>query len=201
MSGKDKKASTKKTVDLANLEPWEQCPDVWKNEAQYFNWIRGAMRKAWCRHPVKVTYMNLRRFKAPLGKVTFKYPQGTPIWCTHCETCGKLKKVGDTEVDHLARAGGCKSWEEFNVWIKSLLHINHAGLAIICKPCHYIKSYSEQHDITFEEARICKKAIAFMKQAGPQQMRWFRSHGYIDAHTSNAAKRKAAYIQYLKDLK
>lgn len=200
MSGKDKKTSSKKDC---NLEPWEQCPDVWETEAQYFNWIRGAMRKAWCRHPVKISYMHLHRFKAPLGRVTFKYPKGTPVWCTHCETCGKLFKEGQTEVDHKARAGGCKSWDEFNVWIKSLLHINHDSLAIICKPCHYIKSYAEQHDLTFNEAKIAKKAIAFMKQTLPQQVSWFVKHGYkaTDKSISNATKRKAAYKQYLKDLK
>ncbi len=184
-----------------DLEPWEQCPDIWKSEAAYFNWIRGAMRKAWSRHPVKITYMHLHRFKHPLGRVTFKHPEGTPIWCTHCETCGKLCKEGDTEVDHLARAGGCKSWDEFNVWIKSLLHINHAGLAIICKPCHYIKSYSEQHDITFEEARIAKRAIAFMKQPAALQLQWFASKHFDADAVRNTKTRKAAYIQYLKDLK
>lgn len=191
----------KKKTDPVELEPWEQCPDVWANEKQYFNWIRGAMRKAWCRHPVKVSYMNLHRFKAPLGKVTFKNPKGTMIWATTCETCGKVHKVGNTEVDHKARAGGCKSWDEFNVWIRSLLHINHESLAIICKPCHYIKSYAEQHDLTFEEARIAKRAIAFMKQKLPGQVAWFVRHGYkaTDAAISNDKKRKALYIQFLKD--
>jgi len=186
---------------MKELEPWEQCPDVSSNEKQYFNWIRAAMRKAWCRHPVKVSYMNLHRFKAPLGKKTFKHPKGTMIWATTCETCGKVHKVGNTEVDHKARAGGCKSWDEFNVWIRSLLHINHDSLAIICKPCHYIKSYAEQHDLTFEEARIAKRAIAFMKQKLPGQVAWFVRHGYkaTDAAISNDKKRKALYIQFLKD--
>lgn len=201
MSGKNKKVSTKKTVDLDNLEPWQQCPDIWKSEAAYFNWIRGAMRKAWCRHPVKISYMHLHRFKAPLGKPTFKYPEGKMIWATHCETCKKLCKEGATEVDHKARAGGCKSWDEFNVWIRSLLHINHASLAIICKTCHRIKSYSEQHDISFGEAKLRKRAIAFMKQNTQQQMAWFYKHGYefSNADLSNAVKRKAAYITYLRE--
>jgi hypothetical protein len=194
MSGKDKSDLPKKDSDL---EPWECC-DAWETEAQYFNWIRGAMRKAWCRHPVKITYMNAHRFKAPLGKITFKYPNGTPVWATHCETCGKLFKVGKCEVDHKARAGGCKSWDEFNVWIKSLLHINLESLAIICKPCHYIKSYAEQHDMTFEEARIAKKAIAFMKQKAPAQIKWLEAKGFSSVDTQNETNRKAAYTRYLQ---
>ena len=35
-------------------EPWEQCPDVWKTKAMFFQWMRGQMRRAWSRHPVKV---------------------------------------------------------------------------------------------------------------------------------------------------
>ena len=181
------------------LEPWEQCPEVWPTEAAYFNWIRGAMRKAWCRHPVKVSYMNLHRFKATLGRVTFKAPEGQMVWATHCETCGKLKEGGETEVDHIVRAGGCKSWEEFNPWIKSLLHINHASLAIICKTCHRIKSYAEQHDLTFEEAKLAKKVIAFMKQPAAKQLDWLTKKGtYTIEEISNAKGRKAAYTRYLK---
>lgn len=180
------------------LEPWEQLPDVWPTEASYFNWIRGAMRKAWCRHPVKVSYMNKHRFKAPLGRVTFKHPEGTPVWATHCETCGKLKKVGDTEVDHIVRAGGCKSWEEFYPWIKSLLHINHESLAIICKTCHRIKSYAEQHNLTFEEAKLAKKVIAFMKQKASVQTRCLHSYGFDISKLTNEKLRKAAYTQHLK---
>lgn len=180
------------------LEPWQQCPDVWPTEASYFNWIRGAMRKAWCRHPVKVSYMNLHRYKAPLGKKTFKYPEGQMIWATHCETCHKLKKVGETEVDHIQRAGGCKSWEEFNTWIRSLLHINHASLAIICKTCHRIKSYAEQHDLTFEQAKLAKKVIAFMKQTADKQIGWLVHKGFDHEDVMNAKVRKAAYARYLK---
>ena len=195
MSGSSNKDHAK------DIEPWEQCPDIWKSEAAYFNWIRGAMRKAWCRHPVKISYMHLHRFKAPLGKPTFKYPEGKMIWATHCETCKKLCKEGETEVDDKVRAGGCKSWDEFNVWIKSLLHINHASLAIICKPCHRIKSYSEQHDISFEEAKLRKKVIAFMKQTASQQVAWFERHKYQPSLYANATKRKALYTTYLRERK
>ena len=183
------------------LEPWQQLPEVWPTEASYFNWIRGAMRKAWCRHPVKISYMRLHRFKAPLGRVTFKYPEGTPVWATHCETCKKLFKEGQTEVDHKVRAGGCKSWDEFNVWIRSLLHINHESLAIICKTCHRIKSYAEQHDLTFEEAKLAKKVIAFMKQPASKQIVWLNKKGFVEESTNNAVNRKAAYTRYLQAIK
>lgn len=179
------------------LEPWQQCPDVWSTEAKYFQWIRGAMRKAWCRHPVKVSYMNLHRFKAPLGKVTFKAPNGQMIWATKCETCGHTFKVGMTEVDHVVRAGGCKSWEEFNPWIKSLLHINHNSLAIICKHCHHIKSYAETHSLTFEQARLCKKVIRFMKQKAAAQQLWLSKKGFRSPDIDNEKNRKAAYHRYL----
>lgn len=180
------------------LEPWECLPDVWPTQAAYFNWIRGAMRKAWCRHPVKISYMHLHRFKAPLGKVTFKAPKGTMIWATTCETCHKVFKEGQTEVDHKARAGGCKSWDEFNVWIKGLLHINHNSLAIICKPCHYIKSYAEQHSLTFEQAKLAKKVIRFMNQPAGPQIKWLLAKGFSEVDVKNEASRKATYTRYLQ---
>lgn len=181
-----------------DLEPWECCADVWKSEAAYFNWIRGAMRKAWCRHPVKISYMHLHRFKAPLGKPTFRFPDGKPVWATHCETCHKLFKEGQTEVDHVQRAGSFQGWEDFERWMHSLMHINHDSLEIICKPCHRIKSYAEQHGMSFEDAKVAKKVIAFMKQAAASQLRWLRHRGFGEADTNNAANRKAAYTRYLK---
>ena len=182
------------------LEPWEQCSDVWKTKAAFFNWMRGQMRRAWVRHPVKVSYMNLHRFKAPLGKKTFKAPKGQMIWATTCETCHKVHKVGNTEVDHVHRAGSFQGWDDFEKWMHSLMHINHDSIEIICKPCHRIKSYAEQHDLSFEDAKLAKKVIAFMKQKASAQLRCLHSYGFDMSKLTNAAKRKAAYTEYLRGI-
>lgn len=179
------------------LEPWQQCADVWKTKAAFFNWMRGQMRRAWVRHPVKVSYMRLHRFKAPLGKPTFKFPDGKMIWATHCETCGKLCKEGDTEVDHVKGAGSFQGWEDFERWMHGLMHINHDSLEIICKPCHRIKSYADQHHLSFEDAKLEKKVIAFCKQKASVQSRKLHTYGYPISKITNAKMRREAYKHYL----
>lgn len=183
------------------LEPWETCPDVWPSKAAFFNWMRGQMRRAWVRHPVKISYMHLHRFKAPLGKPTFKFPEGKPVWATHCETCHKLFKEGQTEIDHVQGAGSFKGWYDFEEWMHGLMHINHDSIEIICKPCHYIKSYAEKHGLSFEDAKLAKKVIAFMKQCSSKQTAWLYQKGFGIEDVRNAVVRKAAYTRYLKAIK
>ena len=182
------------------LEPWEQCPDVWETKAQFFQWMRGQMRKAWSRHPVKVSYMHAHRERVPLGRVTEKNPQGL-VWGCRCEHCKQLFKQVECEVDHIDAAGSFKGWEDFEAWMVKLMHINWNSIRIVCKPCHRIKSYAETHKLTFEQAAIAKEAIAFSKYPVPRQVAMLVKLGHkpTDSSISNAKKRRAVYHQHLQE--
>ncbi len=177
------------------LEPWEQCPDVWKTEAEFFQWMRGQMRRAWARHPVKVSYMHANRVRVPLGKVTRKNPDGM-VWGCRCEECHKEFKQTGCEVDHIDGAGSFRNWGEFEAWMIKLMHINWSSIRIVCKRCHKIKSYAERYDMTFEEADLEKQVIAFTQTPTPKQHKRLEALGLPH---NNADVRRAAYKQYLQE--
>lgn len=183
------------------LMPWEQLPDVWKTKAQYFQWLRGQMRKAWSRHPVKNAYKMSRRTRAPVGKKINKLT-GSPqvVWALPCDQCGGIFPQSFVEVDHIMRAGSFRDWDECEQWLMGLMQINFASLQLLCKPCHKIKSYAETHNMSFEEAEIEKKCIAWLKVVSvPQQIKFLLGQGFFKDDVSNAKKRRACYKTYLQE--
>lgn len=185
------------TVEMVGKEPWEQCPDVWKTKAQFFQWMRGQMRRAWSRHPVKVAYMAQHRKRVPLGRITTKNPQGL-VWGCQCEHCKQEFKQTECEVDHIDAAGSFKGWEDFEAWMHKLMHINFDSIRIVCKECHRIISYAERTGMTFEEAKLEKKVIAFTKLSMAKQHDILGKY-LADYDGSNAKLRRAAYKQYLQE--
>tara|TARA_R110000772_G_scaffold145332_1_gene255166 strand:+ start:960 stop:1547 length:588 start_codon:yes stop_codon:yes gene_type:complete len=185
------------------LMPWEQLPDVWETKAQYFQWLRGQMRKAWSRHPVKNAYKMSRRVRAAVGKKTDKL-SGLPqiVWALPCDQCAGTFPQNDVEVDHIIRAGSFREWAECEQWLMGLMQINFASLQLLCKPCHKVKSYAETHNLTFEDAQAEKAGIAFIKENTPKYQL-----GYLVTYTNNDAgdltsvkKRRAAYVAYYKSV-
>lgn len=179
-------------------EPWEQCPDVWKTKAQFFQWMRGQMRRAWSRHPVKVAYMAKHRVRAPLGRVTVKNPKGL-VWGCQCEHCKQEFKQTECEVDHIDAAGSFKGWEDFEAWMHKLMHINFDSIRIVCKECHRIISYAERMGISFEEAKLEKKVIAFGLLKPAVQRKRLDALELVGNCQANKDSRKATYRQYLQE--
>ena len=180
------------------VEPWTQCPDVWKTKAQFFQWVRGQMRRAWARHPVKVSYMHNHRERVPLGKKTVKNPQGL-VWGCRCEHCNNLFKQTECEVDHIEQAGSFKDWKDLEKWMVKLMHINWGSIRVVCKTCHRIKSYAERTGMTFEEAKLEKEVIAFTKLSITRQYSLLDLGGVAPTDATNAKQRRAAYKKHLQE--
>lgn len=180
------------------LEPWEQCPDVWKTKPAFFQWMRGQMRRAWSRHPVKVSYMHNHRERVPLGRKTEKNPTGL-VWGCRCEHCNNLFKQVECEVDHIEAAGSFKGWEDFEAWMVKLMHINWNSIRVVCKECHRIISYAERTGKTFDEAKLEKEVIAFTKNNPKIQLGMLQAVGIDTTHVTNAKQRRAAYKEYLQE--
>jgi len=183
-------------VTMVGKEPWEQCPDVWKTKAQFFQWMRGQMRRAWSRHPVKVAYMAQHRTRVPLGRKTTKNPKGL-VWGCQCEHCKQEFKQTECEVDHINAAGSFKGWHDFEAWMTRLMHINFDSIRVVCKGCHRIISYAALTGITFEEAKLEKEVIAFAKGSVTQQCNELFSLNIGEC--TNAKQRRAAYKKYLQE--
>ena len=174
--------------------PWEELPWMWKTKAKYFEWLRGQIRRAWNRHPIKIAYKKSKTFHAPKGKLIDKRTKLPKlVKCQVCEYCGETYRDGETQVDHIEGAGSFRNWDECQDWMMRMMQVNFDGLQILCKYCHDHKSYAEKNNCSFEEAQARKSYIAWNKETDTvTQIDLLEGEGYDDV--SNAKKRRIAYL-------
>lgn len=180
MSSKDKK-------------PWESHPEIWPTSTAFFTYLRGCLRKAWMKNPIKLEYIKKNRHQIDNPNPKGKKPT---VWGFTCECCHKEFPIAEGQVDHLLQAGSLRSTEDIQGFVERLLYVTEDDIQLVCKGCHNIISYQQRHDITFEEARRRKMAIEFNKKPITEQKAYFEERGItIDKPTK--AKLKEAYINYL----
>lgn len=159
--------------------------------------MRGGFRKAiWNTHPVKTEFMKARRVKAPVGRVTEKWPEGQMIWGAQCATCKETFRQEECQVDHLEGAGSLKTVEDFQRFITKLAFVCFEDLQIVCKECHAIHSYSEKNNLSFEDAKLAKAAIRFLKECTIDEQKEFLIENRVATdQIGNEKGRRAAYIE------
>ncbi len=138
-------------------KPWEEYPHIWKTEAAFWSYIRGALRRGlWEKSPIKLDFKNKACTPPPKG-YTGRAKSGSYCALTN-EWTGKSK----TEVDHKKGHMRLLSWEDV---LDFVLHLVPPpdSLQLVDKEAHKIKSYAERTGMSFEEALIEKKAIDVCK--------------------------------------
>jgi hypothetical protein len=179
------------------LEPWEECPEVWATQAQYFQWMRGQMRKAWSRHAVKNKFVKLNTFTAPIGRIVKKTGKPMMIQAGKCACCGETFKKALLQVDHIHGAGSFRGWDDFEQWMRGLMHVCVADLQFMCKPCHETKTYADTHGLSFEDARLEKIVIVFKNCKATRQKLILHKLGIEPA--VNDTLRVQQYREYIND--
>lgn len=163
----------------------------WKNQTAFYTYIRGCLRKAWVRHPVK-----LNKIKSCRIRVTKKMKNGNEreVWGCECEICHKVGAMSDYQVDHIIPAGSLNNSEDIASFVKNLLYVTENDLRILCKDCHGVITLAEKQGLTFEEAKCTKEAIRLAN--AKQDTKWLKSKGIVPG--SNAKKRREQIIQQLR---
>tara|TARA_R110002126_G_scaffold166395_3_gene314095 strand:- start:1132 stop:1716 length:585 start_codon:yes stop_codon:yes gene_type:complete len=191
------------------INPWEVKDTPWKNESQYWNWVRSVLRKGWSRHPVKVQFVKDNRKRVPNPN-----PNGRgDSWGMTCNICkgdfilpvakalrDKLEKhsgekLSTIEINHKKEAGSLTCKEDLGRFASNLLFINYEDLEPLCQTCHAIVSYSQKHNITFEEARLAKRVIEIINSKKVNE--FLEERGIEPA--SNAKKRRLQITEYLQE--
>ena len=161
-----------------NKAPWSDCPEVWKDEKAFFNWLRSQTRRVWSRHPIKIEYKKGRRFKAPIGL------KDKEVWACHCEICNELVPSGKCEIDHIEAGGSFTDWKTYTEWARRILWVTFDDIRELCKECHEVVTLSQRMGISFEQAKVEKAIIAACKE----DKQWLTERGHTPA--SNAKLRK-----------
>lgn len=157
---------------------WDFPNSPWKDEKAYFNWLRGNVRRIWSRHPTRIAYKQLRRYKAPVGR------NNKEVWVSDCEMCGNQSR--ETEIDHIQGGYGFKDWQTFTEWSKMILWVTFDDIRELCTDCHAAVTLSQKLGIPLEEAFIEKKVIEICKSKKDKE--FIKENGLIPE--SNANKRR-----------
>lgn len=160
----------------------------------YFNWARGALRRAWSDNPLRKVWKEGEcREVTPEEKAAKVYFHSTKK-VGQCYLCNSWMAKSKLECDHLQSSNGCKSFEEMQSFMLYCMASGPDDWALACKPCHTIKTYSERQGISFEAAGYAKQAIAIQKVKGYDK-EWLEKKGIPPE--GNADKRKAQIIEVL----
>ena len=178
-------------------KPWTYC-DAWDNQSQFLTWLRGQLRQVWSDYPARVEFKENKcipvteemRDKYGLHRQTKKAAQ-----CVFCNGWFAKSKL---EVDHIVQVGSMRSMDEVEQFIMGLL-CSPQNMQLTCKACHKVKSYSEKMGITFEEAKVEKGVIAWMKMHTTEEQKQILAlAGFEDDEINNAENRRIAARELLK---
>lgn len=142
----------------------EENPEIWKTESAYFSYIRGCIRLAWSKNPVKLKL--LRKVKKQIPNPNYGKPRNTKptVMGAECEICNKDFPMKEIEVDH--KNGGTyslKQVSDIQGFFESICIVSEDDLRVVCKSCHGALTYAARNNISFEEAKLKKKVINICK--------------------------------------
>lgn len=167
-------------------KPWEEYPHLWKTEAAFWTYVRGALRRGlWEKSPIKLDFKN-KACEKPPKDYTGRAKSGT-----YCALTGEWTGKSKAEVDHKDGHMSLLGWDDVLPFILHLVPPPDS-LQLVDKEAHKIKSYAERMGITFEEAVIQKKVIQICKG---DEKKWLLDNGVEPM--SNLAKRKQQIQDYL----
>ena len=178
--------------------PWEAYPDIWKSEAAFMSWLRGGIRGGlWNKHPVKLEFIKKNRIQIPNPNPKGKKPT---VWGALCALTGEIVPINQVQVDHKVGNHSLRSIDDIQSFIEAIVLVTDDDLQLVSKDAHTVKSHSEKKGITFEEALIEKKVIAFGKLPVEEQKQKLTEIYGSDKISSltNKSKRLAAYKEWLK---
>lgn len=141
--------------------------------------VRGAVRKAWMRSPVKLS-LSMKNAVHVEDVPKHLHPKRltkNSKWLYQCAIGGDWHIGSNIVYDHIIGEHSCKSYEDFKGFCKSILDVGWSDLQQLCKACHDIKTYSERYGVTYEEAKSLKPVIAITKTTAAKQKKWLSDRG------------------------
>jgi len=113
-----------------------------------------------------------------------------------CNICKDWFAKGAVDVDHLVGNNSLTSLDQIREWTEKILYVGRDDLQILCtEGCHPIKTLSESHGITFKEAEVLKRVIAWEKEKIDHK-EFLIDKGFTEKEVSNKTKRREAYIVF-----
>jgi hypothetical protein len=159
-------------------------------EKKLTSMLRSAIRQVWMKAPNKLAKLEMER-------IADMDPNTRTKWLFKCAICGGMFKQTDVEIDHKCGNHSFTKLDDFPNFCDKILNAPHDELQVLCKhKCHATKTYAEKQGISFEEAIVEKKVVAFGKKPANGQKSTLVQLGLPEG--KNANERKNIYREYLK---
>ena len=177
----------------------EENPEIWKTESAYFSYIRGCIRLAWSRNPVKLKL--LKKVKKQIPNPNYGKPRNTKptVMGATCEICNNDFPMKLIEIDH--RHGGAYSLrciDDIQGFFESICIVTEGELRLVCLNCHGCLTYAAKENVSFEQAKVIKHVISLDKEN--KVVDKLNCMG-VSCIPTTKAKRKALLLEILlKDL-
>ena len=156
-------------VAMEDCKPWEHPLSIWKTKSQYFVWLRGHLRNIWKDYPLRTEWKKtqLRPVRDEERKRKVFHPSTKSVGT--CYLCNNWFAGSKLEVDHKVKSNGCYDFDTAEEFLWHCAADDSSNWALVCKPCHKIKSHAEGRGITFEDAKAEKKAIEILNKKQDKQ--------------------------------
>lgn len=174
-------------------------PEIWKTESAYFSYLRGCIRLAWVKNPVKLKLLNKRKKQIP--NPNYGKPRNTKktVMGATCEICLKDYPMKFIQVDHITGGNySLRSVGDIQGFFESICIVTEGELRLVCLDCHGCLTYAAKENVTFEQAKVIKHVISLDKENKVvDKLNEFA----VSCIPSTKAKRKALLLEILlKDL-
>lgn len=182
---------------MSEYQPWIEYPQFWKTEAAFLAWMRGGIRRyLWAKNPVKLEF--IKQARVMIVNPNVKLRKGRPkVWGGVCEICKKEHILKNMEVDHKTGEYSLKKVTDVQSFVEGIVFVRMEDLALLCKPCHKIKTHAERQGMSHEDAAIEKQAIIICKGSAPVVKSWITQRGEVPARL--VKERRAQVVKLLKE--
>lgn len=177
------------------ISPWETelGKKIWKTKSSWFVWLRGHLRSIWSDNPLRKEWKTSQLRPVTKEERIAKIYHPSTKNVGQCYLCKQWFAGSKLECDHVIESEGCYSFETAEKFLWHCAADDPNNWALVCKPCHKIKSYSVAEGLSFEEAIVMKKVIDIIKQKKDKQV--LSDAGITPA--SNATKRREQLVTLL----
>lgn len=179
-----------------SINPWEQTK-VWKNQSQYYNWIRGELRRLWSNYPLRTEFLNEQCREVTQQEKDAKVFHVQTKKVGQCVFCKDWFPKSKLEVDHKTPSDGCTTKEQAELFLWYCGGVDKKDMQLSCKNCHKIKTYAERNNLSFNDAVIEKEVVSFSKLKADKQREILSGLGLNTE--GNINERKDTYRAYCKN--
>lgn len=169
-------------------KPWEYS-DFWASESEFLGWLRGQLRQIWMDYPIRIEFKNNQCVRVNTAMRQRYGLSGNTKYAAACVFCNDWFPKSKLEVDHILGESSLRSIEDVQSYLDHMM-CPESNMQLTCKPCHRVKTYAERYNMTFEEARLEKQVIEWLKQSTADQKKILTLAGFSDDEMNNAGNRR-----------